>query len=227
MWMSRTRFGAGIAPGGGLGVDSNPLDTLGTRGPGQSQVSEYTELGSRATVGLGRYDVGVTLLRRFGATSVRRTAWELTGTWWVAPGIGLVGATGRSLPQFGLAVPGGRYGTVGFRLSVGEGGRRGSGKAGKRVEVGSAPRLAVAGRRLTIEWMPARTAEVMGDFTDWKPMALEYTGIGRWRLPIELEPGVHHLNVRFDGGAWLVPTGAVAVDDGFGGRVGMVVVSSR
>ena len=67
----------------------------------------------------------------------------------------------------------------------------------------------------------------MGDFTDWKPMALEYTGIGRWRLPIELEPGVHHLNVRFDGGAWLVPTGAVAVDDGFGGRVGMVVVSSR
>ena len=49
-------------------------------------------------------------------------------------------------------------------------------------------------------------------------------GAGRWTLPVALGPGVHHLNVRFDGGAWLVPEGALAVDDGFGGRVGLFVV---
>jgi hypothetical protein len=223
MWMSRTRFGAAIAPGGGLGQDSGFADTL-TSGGAPSKVTEYTELGSRATIGLGRYDLGFTFLRRFGSTAVRRNGWELTGTWWLAPGIGLVGATGRSLPQFGLAVPGGRYGTVGLRLAVGNRGKGESRRAGKRVGAERAPLLAVAGRRLTVEWASAERAEIMGDFTDWKPVPLEPAGTGRWMLPVELEPGVHHLNVRFDGGAWLVPRGAVSVDDGFGGQVGMVVV---
>jgi hypothetical protein len=43
-------------------------------------------------------------------------------------------------------------------------------------------------------------------------------------LSVELSPGVHHLNVRLDGGPWLVPAGAFAVDDGFGGHVGLIVV---
>jgi hypothetical protein len=64
----------------------------------------------------------------------------------------------------------------------------------------------------------------MGDFTDWKTEPLIPVGEGRWTHRVALGPGVHHLNVRFDGGAWLVPSGAVAVDDGFGGRVGLVVV---
>jgi hypothetical protein len=64
----------------------------------------------------------------------------------------------------------------------------------------------------------------MGDFTDWKAEALIPKGGGRWELPIALTPGVHHLNVRFDGGDWVVPSGAVAVNDEFGGRVGLVVV---
>jgi hypothetical protein len=64
----------------------------------------------------------------------------------------------------------------------------------------------------------------MGDFTDWQPCPLEPDGEGRWTLPVALSPGVHHLNIRFNGGDWTVPAGTVAVDDGFGGRVGMFVV---
>jgi hypothetical protein len=82
----------------------------------------------------------------------------------------------------------------------------------------------VTGRRLTIQGRAARRAEVMGDFTDWNAISLTPAGTGRWTLPVALSPGVHHLNVRFDGGAWLVPSGAVAVDDGYGGRVGLIVV---
>jgi hypothetical protein len=64
----------------------------------------------------------------------------------------------------------------------------------------------------------------MGDFTDWKPEPLIAVGNGRWTLSKALTAGVHHLNIRFDGGPWLVPSGVSAVDDGFGGRVGLLVV---
>ena len=64
----------------------------------------------------------------------------------------------------------------------------------------------------------------MGDFTDWHPQPLERAGEGRWALDTALSRGVHQLNVRFDGGEWVVPVGTVAVDDGFGGKVGIFVV---
>jgi hypothetical protein len=64
----------------------------------------------------------------------------------------------------------------------------------------------------------------MGDFTDWKAQPLIALGDGRWTFPDALTSGVHHLNVRFDGGPWGVPSGISAVDDGFGGRVGLLVV---
>jgi hypothetical protein len=221
VWLSRTGFGASIAPRGGLAQDSSGSpDTLMRKG-----VTEYTELGSRATLRLSRYEVGFSLARRLGSAAVRRTGWELSATWWVVPSVGVVGSTGHSLPQFGFTVPGARYGTLGLRLALGarspaEPAPRSTGD----TKTSTGPTLIVAGRLLTIRWAPARRAEVMGDFTDWKAEPLIPLGGGRWTYPSALSPGVHHLNVRFDGGAWLVPSGAVAVDDEFGGRVGLVVV---
>ena len=63
----------------------------------------------------------------------------------------------------------------------------------------------------------------MGDFTDWEPVALRRAD-GRWTLELALAPGVHRLNVRVDGGEWRVPPSLTGVDDGFGGRVGLLVV---
>jgi hypothetical protein len=39
-----------------------------------------------------------------------------------------------------------------------------------------------------------------------------------------LTPGVHRLNVRIDGGAWLVPVGARPEESDFGDKVGVIVV---
>lgn len=221
VWLARTGLGGRIVSGGDLGQGGDSLgrpDTLARKG-----VSEFTDLGSRVTLSLSRYEVGLSLTRRIGSGFSRRSGWELSGIWWVAPSVGVVGATGHSLPQFGLSLPGGRFGTLGLRLAVGA--RAASATPRKGAAVPSAlPTLAVAGRRLTVRWTPARSAEVMGDFTDWKARRLTPVGEGRWTLPGALSPGVHHLNVRFDGGPWLVPSGAFAVDDGFGGRVGLVVV---
>ena len=218
LWLSRTGFGGRIVPGGNLGQDSAGMpDTLARKG-----ISEYTDVGSRVSLSLSRYELGLSLIRRIGSELNRRSGWELSGTWWMAPHIGVVGATGHSLSQFGLGLPGGRFGTVGLRLAVGH---RSSTAVPLRKSIpAGAPTLVVSGRRLTVRSSPARRAEVMGDFTDWKPTPLVALGAGRWTLPVDLPPGVHHLNVRFDGGAWLVPAGAFAVDDGFGGRVGVVVI---
>jgi hypothetical protein len=222
VWLSRTGFGAGVAPHGALGQDSaGSPDTVARKG-----VTEYTDLASQVTLGLSRYELGLSLTRRLGSAAVRRTGWELSATWWMTPEIGVVGAAGHSLPQFGFTVPSARYGTVGLRLAVGARSPtdRSREKPATEVTPSAGPTVVVADRRLTILSAPALRAEVMGDFTDWKVEPFIATGAGRWRLPIALSPGVYHLNVRFDGGAWLVPLGAVAVDDGFGGSVGMVVV---
>ncbi|HEY4647618.1 MAG TPA: glycogen-binding domain-containing protein, partial [Gemmatimonadales bacterium] len=220
LWVSRTGFGSRNGPTGGLADTAQP-DTLVRRGG----VTDYVELGSRAALRVSRYEVGLSLTQRMGSAPIRRTGWELSGTWWLAPNFGIVGSTGHSLPQFGFTVPGARYGTVGLRFAIG--GRSPIQRArGTDAEAKSSnrPMLLVAGRKLTIGWAPARTAEVMGDFTDWKSQPLVPTNGGRWTLPAALSPGVHYLNVRFDGGAWLVPSGAFKVDDGFGGVAGMIVV---
>jgi hypothetical protein len=69
----------------------------------------------------------------------------------------------------------------------------------------------------------ARLVEVSGDFTDWEPLRLDHVGGDRWQAVVALVPGVHQVNLRVDGGAWLPPPGAPTTADGFGGRVGVVV----
>jgi hypothetical protein len=228
VWLSRTSFGSSAVgakdPGGADTL--TVIDTMPRPGSASGRrLAEYTDVGSRATIELGSYELGLSFVRRVGGTGVRRNAWEASGVWWVAPSIGLVGAAGHSLPQFGLAVPGARYGTVGIRLALGARPRSRAPSRELPLPATNAPRLVLASQlRLAIAGPPASRAEVMGDFTDWQPRALGPDGVGRWALPVALSPGVHHLNVRFDGGEWTVPAGAVAVDDGFGGRVGLFVV---
>jgi hypothetical protein len=228
VWLSRTTFGSSAIGSKELGrgdtlaladTVARPVSASGRR------LAEYTDVGTRATIGIGSYELGLSLVRRVGGTGVRRTAWEASGVWWVAPSIGLVGAAGHSLPQFGLAVPGARYGTLGIRLALGAAPRSRRPSHEPPPIAASSPRLVLATQmRLAIIGPPATRAEIMGDFTDWRPLPLEPDGEGRWTLPVALTSGVHHLNVRFDGGPWTVPAGTVAVDDGFGGQVGLFVV---
>jgi len=69
----------------------------------------------------------------------------------------------------------------------------------------------------------AKELEVMGDFTDWEPRALTRVRDGFWEMRISLTPGAHRLNVRIDGGDWLVPAGTRSEAGEFG-SVGIVVV---
>jgi hypothetical protein len=66
--------------------------------------------------------------------------------------------------------------------------------------------------------------EVMADFTDWQPVALVRTPAGVWEATLAIAPGQHRLNVRLDGGDWIVPTNVARVTDEFGSFVGLILV---
>jgi len=69
----------------------------------------------------------------------------------------------------------------------------------------------------------ARLVEVMGDFTDWRPLRLARAGSERWECVVTLAPGIHHVNLRVDGGEWMAPPGAPTAADSYNGTVGIVV----
>jgi hypothetical protein len=70
----------------------------------------------------------------------------------------------------------------------------------------------------------AGQVELVADWTAWLPVPLERAADGQWVIRVTLTPGVYRLNLVVDGGAWIVPPGMAAVDDGFGGKTGLLVV---
>jgi hypothetical protein len=51
------------------------------------------------------------------------------------------------------------------------------------------------------------SVDLIADFTDWAPVAMTAIGDGWWELVTPAEPGLHHVRVRLDRGAWQVPPG--------------------
>lgn len=73
----------------------------------------------------------------------------------------------------------------------------------------------------------ARRVEISGDFTAWQPVALEREGSGWWAVTLPVAAGTYELNVRVDGGEWLVPPGLTPLADEDGGVVGVLALPNR
>lgn len=72
----------------------------------------------------------------------------------------------------------------------------------------------------------AESVAVVGDFNDWDPRAhpLRRDGEGWWTLRATLDPGTYQYAYTVDG-EWITPPEAlITVDDGFGGRNGVLEV---
>lgn len=81
-----------------------------------------------------------------------------------------------------------------------------------------------AGREIRIQVAGASRVELAGDFTDWQPRTMVRLHEDTWTLQVPLAPGIHRLNVRVDGGRWIVPAGLTSIEDEFGSRVGLLVI---
>lgn len=82
----------------------------------------------------------------------------------------------------------------------------------------------VGATTLRVHVSDAVAVELMGDFTDWQPVPLRRIATGVWEVQLAIGSGVHRMNVRLNGGAWIVPAGVRSEETEFGGRVGVVVV---
>lgn len=100
---------------------------------------------------------------------------------------------------------------------------------GRRIPASSSSaRLEVSGmsveRTLRVHVAGAGSVELMGDFTDWTPVALTAVAPGVWEVRMPLGAGVYRVNLRVDGGPWMVPAGLRQEATEFGGAVGLLVV---
>jgi hypothetical protein len=166
--------------------------------------------------------------RRWGSVAV---------TTWLAPRLGLVLAGGTYPIDLTQGFPGGRFLTFSVRLrSAPEGSALGGssdrraattmGAGNREPEITFRALPGSSGQvRLEIVAPGASTVEVMGDFTTWKPIPL-LAGEGKWTVSLPIARGTHQLNVRLNGGRWMVPPGLPSISDEFGGSAGLLVIES-
>ena len=153
----------------------------------------------------------------------------------MTPRIGLVLAAGNYPVDPTQGFPGGRFASLSLRLTQQ---RRPS-----SVSIDSAPSVSLpevkaspavigfvaqhgAGAAVTVRVNApgAGTVEINADFTNWAPVKLVPAGDDLWTWTLPLKRGKYQMNLRVNGGDWIVPPGLLSMIDEFGGTVGLLVV---
>jgi hypothetical protein len=170
--------------------------------------------------------------QRFGervdVTPSSRTWGSAHAAIWLSSQLAAIVAGGNELAQPTRGLPARRFASVGVMLAYWPI-PRGTVPVESPVNRVRAFELRPAGfavQRLTARIGSVESVEIMGDFTDWVPMPLVRRGRDHWELLIPMGPGVHHMNLRIDGGKWVAPPGMPAIRDDFSGEVGVVVIKS-
>ena len=213
------------------------VDTLqlAASGPSQVPIADSSGEGDRsvsvtptlASIGIrwsgGASRVDARLAQRFALGGANGLGWSLSTRVPAANGLALRLDAGYLPAGDALFLPNRHYLALGVELVnrrprplVPDPGSAGAGFLA--LAPGEAGRFT-----LTIRKESARSVEVMGDFTDWQPVALDRRLGDVWVLPVAVPSGVHQINWRVDGGPWQPPPGLPRADDGFGGEVGVLV----
>lgn len=236
-------FGAWV--GAGAAVAQNSFDSLtidgfvptvgawGMTGPLRVTLSYahariagalYPEGGLLASLSEGSLDLDAWAgARRYPFDTPDRTeTWfGATASWWFTNRIALVLSGGQYATDVLQGLPGGDFVSLGVRFTA------------RRVR--PVPRRFVmpmvttgepgAPSTVTFSLGDATRVEIAGDFNGWQPESLTRNSNGDWVFTPPEDPGVYRFNVRLDGDQWIVPEDFPQVDDGFGDKVGLLIVS--
>ncbi|CAN5246537.1 hypothetical protein BH23GEM2_BH23GEM2_08340 [soil metagenome] len=71
----------------------------------------------------------------------------------------------------------------------------------------------------------ARAVELSGDFTLWEPVQLQREAGGWWSITFPLRPGAYEVNLRVNGGQWIIPPGLLVIRDRVGGSSGRLLIA--
>jgi len=201
----------------------------------------YTDVQGALRYPKGAFELGVTAGFRTGATSPAiggsSRAWgSVSVIGWLSRQFAVVGSAGSYPVDLTQGFPGGRFVTLALRLAspntrqvqreidaAGSGGTTTPETKGMAFEVG--PEVAgTTQRELRVFAPSANVVEITGDMTQWEPVALTRGTDGWWRVSRPLARGTYQMNMRVDGGPWMVPPGLLSSRDEFGGTAGILTI---
>jgi hypothetical protein len=228
-WTSdTTKMGLSLGPTVGAWLDRPSFTATMTWTPRRFAHHTFQEFEGRVVMSRGPVDVAAYAGWRSvppGAKADSASNLESEGcagatvAVWVAPRAAVVAAAGTYASDLLQVLPRGRFVSLAVRLSGGRPPVWARAWTGRAVH---APASGTGDMRFRVP--SATRVEVAGDWTGWKPVPLTRGPEGRWILHLQLEPGVYRFNLIVDGGRWIVPEGVAAVDDGFGGKAGVLVI---
>jgi hypothetical protein len=187
----------------------------------------------------GALQVNSGALELVGSGGVRQwsgsaSTWAMgSAAYWLNGHVALVASAGTYPADYAQGLPPGSYSSLGFRLATRRlraavpkleaqlatsGGRR---RGGPALTV---RRHSAETTTLRIAAGAAANVEIMGDFTEWRPVALTRVRTGQWEVTLPISSGSHRMNIRVDGGAWDVPRGVAELNDEFSGLVGLLLI---
>jgi hypothetical protein len=223
--------------------ETSPFDTLSPTDSLRQQLKVTTDLGAWVRWSPGRFDLAAATGWRIGATepgglndpldqgvgrptaSAARTRtrqwWMAEGTWWFSNRAGIHSEIGTYPSEIALGTSSGSFFRLGIRAALTTGG---SSAARRLVNPAFETRRGEHGVEFLLHAPSANRVELMADFTEWTPADLAPVGAGRWRLALPVPSGLHHLNVRYDGGPWRAPPGVRTQRDEFDRETGVVVI---
>jgi hypothetical protein len=202
---------------------------------------KYTDGQLSLSLTRDKLDLGAVLGTRLGdqLTTLGGTArsWgSVSAVAWVTPRLAVVTGGGTYPIDPTQGFPGGRFVSVSIRLATGRIRQPQSpdvaqsqtesppGEEAPPVSGFAALRDSAGSVTLRVNAPRAQLVEVSGDFTNWVPIRLEPASGGWWAVTLPIDPGKDQMNLRLDGGKWLVPPGLLSMVDEFGGTVGLLVV---
>jgi hypothetical protein len=163
---------------------------------------------------------------RLDVTADSRQWASMSTAFWITNKVAAVAGGGREPGQPARGLPARSFGSLGMMLAYWPI-PRGAVLVETPASLVRAFELRPAGtalQRLTARIGGVESVEIMGDFTDWAPVPLIRRGRDQWELLIPMNPGMHHINLRIDGGQWIAPPGVPSIKDGFNGEVGVLVI---
>ena len=189
---------------------------------------------TRAKLDLGAV-VGIRMGDQLTALGGTARSWgSLNAVRWLGARFALVAAGGTYPIDPTQGFPGGRFVSFTIRMATRRAGEAQSTNvqqsetrpdSGLAVATDFETRPAAADSvTLRVVAPQARVVEITGDFTSWAPVTLQLDSTGWWTVTLPIGPGKYQMNLRLNGGEWLVPPGLLSMLDEFGGRVGLLVV---
>ena len=206
-------------------MEANVVDT---RSASVSKRSvRYVDTEAQVSWARARVAIDAAAGRRIVRDGGHTNTWLLGGSVMLTERFALVGATGTSAFDIAQGLPSGRYATIALRVTT---------RAGAPLQLRSRSRATARGMEtwreqdgtvlLVVHAPRARRVELMGDFTDWRPLVMRREADDHFAARIQLPAGSYRINVRVDGGTWMAPPGTTQVADEYNGAAGLLVIGT-